>query len=322
MTGGLTTELRDTAEIQRGILTSAQLSKAGLTRSAVNSRLRQGDWQRLHRGVYASFSGPLNRQALLWGAVLYAGPEASLSYWTAAEVSGLRDRPAGLIHVTVPWDRRVSCTPGIAIHRSARARQAAHPSRLPPQTRIEETVLDLAAIARNLDDAAGWLTTGLQRRLTTQDRLRDALEARTRMRWRSQLAELLTADAAGLHSILEVRYHRDVERPHRLPASSRQHKFRQGDHNEYRDLLYEAYGTAVELDGIAAHPIDSRWRDVRRDNAAAADGIITLRYGWLDLTSRPCFVAAQVAQVLAAHGFTGSRACGPDCPAGAVAQSG
>ena len=41
-------------------------------------------------------------------------------------------------------------------------------------------------------------------------------------RWRLELAAGLTADLAGVHSTLEHRYVRDVERPQRLPRSSRQ----------------------------------------------------------------------------------------------------
>lgn len=133
------------------------------------------------------------------------------------------------------------------------------------------------------------------------------------MRWRSELSELLTLDAAGLHSILERRYHLDVERRHGLPAGDRQRSYRRDGHNEYRDVFYGAYLTAVELDGRLAHPSENRWADIERDNAAAADGIYTLRYGYLDLTLTPCQVAAQVATVLSRRGFTGARRCCPDC---------
>ena len=42
----------------------------------------------------------------------------------------------------------------------------------------------------------------------------------------------------------------------------------------YRDVLYEQYAVAVELDGRAAYSGDQRWLDIQRDNAAAADGIV------------------------------------------------
>jgi very-short-patch-repair endonuclease len=105
-----------------------------------------------------------------------------------------------------------------------------------------------------------------------------------------------------------------VEWRHGLPRGRRQVRVKRESRTEYRDVLYEAYGVAVELDGRAAHPGDRRWPDIRRDNAAAADGVLTLRYGWLDVSEHPCLVAAQVARVLQRRGAAGFRACTPACP--------
>jgi hypothetical protein len=46
---------------------------------------------------------------------------------------------------------------------------------------------------------------------------------------------------------------------------------------EYRDNLYDEYGVAVETDGSASHPVEARWSDIARDNAAAVNGVLTLR---------------------------------------------
>jgi hypothetical protein len=213
-------ELAALTERQCGVVTAAQAVEVGLTVDAITTKLRYGRWQRMHRGVYATYSGEPTRLSLLWAAVLSAGSGAMLSHLTAAELAGLTDKPSELVHVTVPSARRVSRTPGIVVHYSARASQALHPARLPPQTRIEDTVLDLAGAAKVIDDACGWLTRSLQRGLTTQASLGHYLELRPKVRWRSELAELLTLDAAGLHSVLERRYQRDVERPHGLPGAS------------------------------------------------------------------------------------------------------
>lgn len=312
----LPTELRELAELQSGVVTSAQAALAGFGRAVVASNLRYGRWQRMHRGVYATFSGEPPRIAVLWAAVLSAGPGAMLSYRTAAELGRLSDSPSELVHVTVKSDRRVSRTPGIVIHLSTRADEAVHPVLLPPQTRIEETVLDLASSAASLNNAVGWVTTGLGRRLTTQAKLSQALELRSKMRWRPQVEELLTADAAGLNSVLEWRYHHNVELPHNLPDRSRQVKVTVAGHTRYRDLLYDAYALVVELDGRLAHPEDSRWNDAARDNAAAAEGKITLRYGWFPVTKTPCAVAAEVARVLQGRGYAGARPCSAACPVG------
>jgi len=312
--------LHEVAQRQRGILSRPQLLACGLTKDLIASRCSQGYWQRVYPGVYAIFSGEVSREAALWAAVLYAGRGAALSHQTAAELWGLADASSSLIHLTVPSDRRVSKKPELVLHLSARAVVAAHPSRNPPRTRLEETVIDLWEAAQSLDNAVSWVTKAIGRRLTTQDKLRHAMETRSRVRWRSQLTELLSADSAGIHSVLEYRYVRDVERPHRLPAGRRQAASRRNGRITYRDTLYEEYQTVVELDGRAAHPGDSRWNDIHRDNAAVTAGLSTLRYGWREVTMTPCATAAEIAAALAKRGYTGARPCSPDCPVGRSAR--
>jgi hypothetical protein len=301
---------------QRGVFSVSQLRDSDLSMSYLKSQVRQGNWQRPYRGVYATFSGELPRTAQLWAAVLAAGTGSMLSYESAAEAAGLSDKRGRILHVTVPASRRITPLTGIRVHVSERAEQARHPAKLPPQTTVEETVLDLVSAAASLDDAAAWVTRALGRGLTTQAELRAALAARQRMRWRPQLTELLHPDAEGLHSVLEYRYHRDVERPHRLPAGTRQAHFRRAGRNAYRDRFYDQYLTVVELDGRATHTVDKRWDDIRRDNATSAGGILTLRYGWLEVTRHPCQVAAEVTLALAVRGFEGGTPCSAACPVG------
>ena len=104
----------------------------------------------------------------------------------------------------------------------------------------------------------------------------------------------------GAESTLELRYLRDVERAHGLPAGVRQRRSRTGA--EVRDVLYEDQATVIELDGLAH--LRRILRDMRRDNAALAGGLATLRFGWSDVTGSPCQVAWQVAAVLVARGWT------------------
>jgi hypothetical protein len=80
---------------------------------------------------------------------------------------------------------------------------------------------------------------------------------------------------------------------------------------------------AVEADGQAAHPDAARWSDAARNNAAAAGGVVTLRYPYSDLAARPCEVAAEVAAVLRRRGWDGlPRACRSSCPVTAVRAGG
>jgi hypothetical protein len=179
---------------------------------------------------------------------------------------------------------------------------------------IEETVFDLAESASSLDDVVALLARSCQRRLTTPFLLAEALEARPRIRWRTEMSLALRDVADGVHSPLEFRYLRDVERAHGLPTGERQaHAVNRG-RSVFRDVRYRGYGVVVELDGRASHPDEQRSEDSRRDNAAAADGLFTLRYGWADVTEHACETAGEVGAVLFRRGWTGlMRRCGPGC---------
>ncbi len=307
--------LRDTATIQDGVLTRAQLLASGVNRDLISSRLDSGRWQRLYPGVYAIFSGPPARTAQMWAAVLKAGNGAMLSHRTAAEADGMIPQPSGAIHLTVPACRHVADIPGVVLHRSRLAEEMIHPVRRPPRTRLEETVLDLAGSAANFDDAFDWLCLACGGRFTTPAALRKTMAGRGKLRWRGEIRVALGDISEGVLSGLERHYLTDVERPHHLPAGVRQVRARRGEQTQYRNVLYEEFGVVVETDGRAAHP-DTAWRlDRARDNAAAAAGLTTLRYTWASVRFRPCEVAAEVAVVLRNRGWLGQpRRCGSHCP--------
>jgi hypothetical protein len=299
---------------QCGVIASWQAEVAGISTRQMENLIHYGRWRRLHFGVYASFTGEPPREAALWAAVLRTGPWSMLSHETAAELDGLLDKPSKMIHVTVPKPQHRPVVPGIAIHRSSRAIGIRQQGRLPPRTMTEETVLDLAQAAASFDDVISLLARACQRRLTTPFLISETLGQRAKLRWRAEIELALRDVASGVHSPLEHRYVRDVERAHGLPTPDRQAQAEQRGRVIYRDARYRDYGVVVELDGRASHPDERRWQDKHRDNAAVAAGIVTLRYGWADVTERSCETAREVATVLGSRGWPGRlRRCGPSC---------
>jgi very-short-patch-repair endonuclease len=316
---------RQTAELleqQDGVLARWQAPRCGLSPAVIDELLRAGRWQAIYRGVYAAYTGRHTRASELWAAVRRCGPTAMLSHHSAAELDRLTDRTASQVYVTVAWPHKFTIShgehdkrvPGIAVIRSRRATTARHPARLPPRTRIDETTLDLAQTAANLDAAVAWLSGACGRRLTTAAQLQAAMAVRPKMRWRAELSSALCDIGDGAHSVLEFRYVRDVERAHGLPAARRQPKMATGSRNRYLDNLYAEFGVTVELDGQAAHPPENRWLDLRRDNSLARCGLVILHYTWADVTSRPCRTAHEIAEVLQARGWTGRPSRCPSCP--------
>ena len=147
----------------------------------------------------------------------------------------------------------------------------------------------------------GWVTSAVQRRLTTPGRLRRRVDGRPRVRYRRLLLHLLADVATGAESPLEVGYLNDVERAHGLPRGARQ----LSSGTPYvTDVDYRPYALLVELDGRLGHEGNGRFRDMDRDNVAGLDGLFTMRYGAQDLYGRPCAIAAQVARALTQRGWT------------------
>lgn len=306
---------KELARHQQGVISRNQALSFGVSSDAIDWLVQSERWQKLHRGVYCVTTGHPARGTLLWAAVQRAGAGAALCHETAAELYGFAGRPSPLIQVAIPRDRRIHPMEGVVIHRSTRLAEAIHPSLLPPRTRLEETVLDLAGQAASFETALSLTCRVCQRGLTTVPLIIATMGKRAKMRWRSELSGALGDIGTGVHSVLEYRYLHRVERPHGLPTAIRQARVDSGGRNRYLDNLYDDFGLCVELDGLQAHPDEQRWQDLRRVNAIIENGLTVLRYGWIDVDQHSCETALQVAAVLSRLGWQGTLVpCGPTCP--------
>lgn len=309
-------------DAQRGIVGRRQALELGFTEGHLRHRLAAGRWQRVHPGVYATFTGRVERDARLWAAVCLAGRGAMLSHESAAEVQGLLDKPAGFtIHITVPSKRRaVDGKPakGVVIHRSGQSEpEFPSGSWKIPRTRVEDTVLDLVASAPTFERGYAWVARAVSRHLTTVAMLCAALAGRSRYRWRAWLADALQDSGEGIDSCLERRYVRDVEQAHGLPAATRQASRTINGRTHRRDNWYAEHRVIVEIDGPAYHQGDRAEADKDRDNLnLAADAAQTFRFGPVALTEHACQSAALVAAALRRNGWPARpHPCPrPNCP--------
>ncbi len=314
--------------VQAGIVDRDQALDVGFSQRQISYRLRSGVWQRAYPGVYATFTGELPRHARLWAAVRFAGDGAMVSHETAAEVHGMIDRPTPDIHVTVPLSRRPARTRrpvrGIVVHRSDQSREhLPGPFKL-PLTRADDTVLDLVADAPTFDHAYTWISRAVSRNVVTATALRVALARRSRIRWRTWLNDAFAEAQDGVMSSLELRYVRNVERAHGLPASQHQTRGQLNGRTHFKDNWYPEYLLAVEIDGPTYHSNEQVQRDKERDNAnLATDDVKTLRFGPVDVTERACETAAMVGATLRRNGWQGApRPCRrTGCTAGRVTSS-
>ncbi|HYI53833.1 MAG TPA: hypothetical protein VEX57_07705 [Microlunatus sp.] len=304
-----TAQFRALARAQAGVVSAGQATDLGLGLRSVDRLIAQQHWTRLAAGIYYTGAGTPPWSGLAWSGVLMGGAGARLGMATAGHLWGLVDEPPTTITVLLPWERRVLHRDHWEFRREKSGTRDARSPGEPPRTTIEETVVDLCDAA-DPGELMDLLTRAVQTWKTTAPRILAAVDRRPRVRHRRLLGAILGDVAEGAESVLEMHYLRDVERAHGLPRGSRQHRSRRG--GAYRDVLYEAFATIAELDGVIH--ARQRFRDNRRDNAALLDGDVTLRYGWADVTERPCQVAFEVAAVLRARGWTGfparcSRCC-------------
>ncbi|MBO0804131.1 MAG: hypothetical protein J2P25_13790 [Nocardiopsaceae bacterium] len=247
--------------------------------------------------------------------MLRAGPDAVLSHQTAAERQGLLKQPSSLIHISVPEARNPSRhgkIPGVVIHRSDVIVSTRYPGGTLPCTRIEDTVLDLIKVSKSFDAKYNWICLAIGGRLTTAERILDALAKRKRFPARREAELMLGYAAEGILSWLERQWAEGVERQHGFPTARRQVKVRQGTTSKYLDNLYEDYRVCVELDGKAAHPEEERRFDEARDRWNLAHGkVVTMRYQVPDLRDQEhrCEKAAEMAVVLRDHGSAVGGPC-------------
>ena len=136
------------AATQHGVVSRAQLTGLGLSRAAVESRVRAGRLHHVHRSVYAVGHARLTRKGRFMAAVLACGDGAVLSHRSAAALWGLNREAPVSVDVAVAA-RGGRARPGITIHRTRRLTE--HERAVVdgiPVTSVARTLLDLTDVVR------------------------------------------------------------------------------------------------------------------------------------------------------------------------------
>ena len=291
------------ASRQGGVVSRQQCLTAGLSPRALERLLADGSWVRVGQGVYVVHGQPVGFVGRCWASVLAGGESAVIGFEAAGRLHGLSVEEPGVVDVFVPRPHRQQpMAPWLFVTAQRRGRGE------PPRTSLEDTVLDIASRMGRDGDLIALLADVVSGRRTSPRRLLTALDDRARFPRRRLVEGILGEVADGVHSVLERAYRRDVEIAHDLPRARRQVMLAGRS-----DVLYEAYGVVVELDGRLGHIGSEAFRDLERDNRNMLRDLITLRYGHRDVVDHPCAIADQVAGALLARGWSGPlRAC-PRC---------
>lgn len=278
---------------QQGNVTTEQLLRLGLGRSAIAYRCRTGMLFRVYRGVYAVGrppSTPLERAA---AAVLACGSRAALSHDSALTLWGLDRRWRTPLHVTVPIRRR---QPGIAVHRAPRLARADVRTHLGIRvTSPARTALDCAPrlppgrLTRLVNDAR-------LRGLLRPDELGDVVARFSHHPGASRIIALLARSSGGpTRSEFEDAFVSFCRR-FGLPAPEI-NAFVCG----YEvDALFAAERVIVELDGWQFHQDRATFeRDRTRDADTLAAGLVTVRITWERITQAAHREAQRLHVILA-----------------------
>src|SRR3954447_7350338 len=135
-------ELARLAAGAHGVVTRAQLLRAGLTRAEIESRLRNGGLIRVHPGVYRVGHRAPSLDATYLAAVWACGDGALLSGPGAAYLWGLITGPPPAPEATALRERRVR---GVRTKRSARVCvEEAGRCKGIPVTTVPRTLVDIA----------------------------------------------------------------------------------------------------------------------------------------------------------------------------------
>lgn len=275
---------------QHGRVTRAQLRQLGISDTMVRSWLEGDRMRRVLPKVYAVGHRAESREADLWAAVLYAGPEAMLSHRSAAHWRGLIDYPPRAIEVSTP--RRITSTQRVTVYCQRSIRREFH-HRLPVAS-VEQTVLDVAAVASlkvlrrvlaNLD-YRGELDPPALMRMCRRGRPGSA-----RLR---QAIEIHQPQLARTNGPLEQEFLVWCER-HRVPIPIFNAKL----HGIQVDAYWPAAALVIELDGHANHSSKAQLRrDRRNELTLRRRGITVLRYDWELLHRLPRQIHGEIMAIL------------------------
>jgi very-short-patch-repair endonuclease len=282
---------------QKGLVTRAQLLELGLSRYAIDSRVRSGRLHSLHRGVY-SLTHPHRAQgARELAAVLACGPGATLSHCSAAAWWRLLKPRPGPCDIIVPG-RVVSSRQGIRVHcvtslhlRDIRTHRGVR------VTAPAGTLLDIAS-AVSLHELEQALAEATARSLLRPAELRELLDRSGQRRGLASLRALLdpSSDATKLTRSEAERRMLTLIRRAALPTPDVNVKV--GDHEV--DFVWRDQGVVVEVDGFRYHSSRAAFeRDRLRDADLAARGLRVIRVTWRQLVDTPEAVVARIAAALA-----------------------
>lgn len=276
---------------QHGVISREQAAEAGLTHSQIQRRLFSGEWVRICSGVYALRSAPATWDRQL-SAALLGNPQGLAAGRSAAVLHGFDGFRRARPEILLPFPGN-SRSPIARIIRSRHFDVVATTSlRGIPCTTVAETILTLSlregsnTIERVVDDelAKGSVT------VADFDPILERLEY-ARQPGLGHLRRLVRERSDDAYqpptSELERLLYGLLDSPE-LPACVRQVPMGYQSAEATADAYIPSWRLVVEGDGRRWHTRKADFeRDRKRDNAAAAEGLLVVRFTYHMLRDDP-----------------------------------
>jgi very-short-patch-repair endonuclease len=284
--------LEDYLRDHDGVITLAQARRAGLSKHAVNRRVKAGTWLRCAPGVYFADDRPFTDSARVRATVWSYGHLAVASGLAAAWWHGLTRFAPDIVEVTVPRNSNGRCRAG-----SRPRRRDLAPTDVVERNGLRVTALPLTVVeaAARRGGGAKLMDSALQRHVELPQLWRAHL--RNKGRHGSPAARrLLQAASDGARSEAErllVKLLRDNG------ITGWKANYPVGGYKI--DVAFPKQKVAIETDGWAFHSSQEDFQtDRERQNKIALLGWQVLRFTWLDLTEYPQRVLTVIRTAISA----------------------
>jgi very-short-patch-repair endonuclease len=298
---GTDARLRALASRQLGVFSIRQAANLGISRQAVQRRLKSGELERVHQGVYRLAAYPESFEQRLIAASLWVGGVAS--HRSGASLWGLPGFGKEIIELSTSITGR-SSTDQVVIHRTQQLERIdLQKIRGVPTTTCSRVLIDLGTVVeRNVVEVA--LEEALYRRLTSLPLLKTRLEALSHkgVRGTRVLREILSerGDVRALESLLEIRLWKLICSSD-LPRPERQVSVWAANECIGRvDFAYTQIKLAIEADAYGTHEAkEEDWvRNLKKHNALTLIGWRIIKVRSEDIRDRPQETIERIRQAL------------------------
>jgi very-short-patch-repair endonuclease len=268
---------------QHGVVTRGQLVDAGLSRNAIEHRLRTGRLHAVFRGVYALGHPRLTREGGWLAAVLACRGGAALSHLCAAAHWDIRERAVpSRPQVSVPTRNGRRGPRGIELHRTVMGPEDVTVRGEIPVTSLSRTLADLARILDTRQLKSAVRQAERLHRLDLEQ-LHISLGVSSKHARLRRVLDEYVAGAKHTEADVEMAFLELCDR-HALPRPQAQVPI-----GRYRaDFMWPERNLVVEIDDRQSHDGYVAFREDRvRDRAMKAAGLEVLRFTRTEVLRTP-----------------------------------